>query len=391
MTRIDVDAGDDGPRLHAFVVGVGPYPFCGERASGPSRSRRILRDLGSLTAPPPSARAVVDWLLANPVDGGGLRLGTVEVLISDAEPVQIEPSPESHVDVERATFDNFLAGFRGWYGRCDSRDDNVALFYFCGHGWGRRGEQLLLLEDVGREPYSLLANCASFADVYAAMEGCRARTQAYFVDACRGMPTELLELEARSGTLMDVPHRTRGARHAPVMFSTVPGQLAWASVGEVTPFTVAMLQTLDGLGARRGRDRKWTVFTEQVGPDLDAVVEWNTPPGDAVQHVDIGGMGTPGGVLRVLSIPPQVPFQLTCAPPEALRAATAVSLHPLDDRLPDPLPVVPDSIGADGRGEVSAGVYRLHMSFDEGFYHETSHVQDMTPPNQTWYLPVEPA
>ncbi|SIN44418.1 hypothetical protein [Micromonospora cremea] len=55
MTTVSEDAGD-GPRIHAFVVGIGYYPHC-ERYPPGTPEGRLAADLTAVTTAPASALA----------------------------------------------------------------------------------------------------------------------------------------------------------------------------------------------------------------------------------------------------------------------------------------------------------------------------------------------
>ena len=168
MTAVLLEAGT-GPRTHAFVVGVGHYPHCAELAST-TRAGRLAQEIGPLTTAPASALAVAQWLLDNMREDPVAPLGSLEVLISAQQPAVVDA-----IEVEAARFDNTREAFWRWKARCDTNERNVALFYFCGHGW-ERSDQVLLLEDLGVRPHAFFENAVNFRRTYLGMRNCRALT-----------------------------------------------------------------------------------------------------------------------------------------------------------------------------------------------------------------------
>jgi hypothetical protein len=233
MTTIEWDNGP-GPRLHAFVVGVDAYPHAATTDMDPPWARRLLAELRPLSVAAPSATAVVEWLKMLTPEAENIPVGTAEVLISATNPVSIS-TPNGDIDVDSATTANFVAAFDSWFRRCNSHPDNVALFFFCGHGWHRR-EQLLLLADIGIRPAAIGAYCVDLAHLRGAMRECAARTQAYFVDACRTLPMDLARIELNESLIL---RNTRTELPVqlpdnPVFFSTALGQSAYGRSGEPT-------------------------------------------------------------------------------------------------------------------------------------------------------------
>src|SRR5688572_2824070 len=113
-----------GPQMHAFVVGIGEYPYAD--SAGPFRE--FLRTLDSVSTAPASARLLADWLVDERSRDQVTPLGSVELLLSwpDAKFRDVEVDP-----ADQANFDD---AWMRWYDRCAEHPDNVALFYFCGHG-----------------------------------------------------------------------------------------------------------------------------------------------------------------------------------------------------------------------------------------------------------------
>ncbi|GAA0460283.1 hypothetical protein Ade02nite_14530 [Paractinoplanes deccanensis] len=385
MTAIVVDDGP-GARVHAFVVGVGNYPYCDDPPRTGTASR-ILGDLGSVTSPPPSAAAVAGWLAGMPRGDGDIPVGTVEVLISSPTVASVQRDDGEWVPVSPATFANFRDAFSRWLDRCDSDPGNIALFYFCGHGWHRDG-QLLLLEDLGKQRRRLLESCVELSEIRTVMQHCRARTQLYFVDACRQVPPELLDLRSGVAPLVDscgpVP-LPLAPLDAPVYFSAARGFEAHADQDAVTPFTAALLRTLDGLGANREGSR-WAVTTEYLGPHLREVIAWENPDVDRNSCLSVEGEQCGPSLIRTLDGPPLVPFRLTCDPDHALAAAD-VSIHQLPaDQDP------PVAFPAGGQGEIAAGVYHLELAFPDGAeFRKASLFDEVRPPNKAWHAAVERA
>jgi hypothetical protein len=96
--------------------------------------------LKQLSSPPLSAVALASWFLGrqNPTPGAtgfhnpNAPLATVEMLFSPSQPYTRPDSAE--VLVEAATRANIAQGFERWLERAAAHDENVAVFYFCGHG-----------------------------------------------------------------------------------------------------------------------------------------------------------------------------------------------------------------------------------------------------------------
>ncbi|MFG1995325.1 caspase family protein [Actinoplanes sp. NPDC048988] len=368
--------------MHAFVVGVAHYPYVG-KGLGTGPARRLLDDLGQVTVPEPSAREIAEWLLTAPRQPDDPPIGTVEVLISAPHPVKVRASGGAPVEVESAVHENFRAAFRRWLRRCEASRDNVAIFYFCGHGW-RHGDQLLLLEDLGEDPELVLANSVDLGVLRARMHLTGPRLQAYFVDACREVPMDLTLSGSRPRALVDVPEPD-GPLHpvdAPVFFSTAMGHSAFGDGGAATPYTEGVIAALEGLGACR-KGGQWAVTTSSLAAHLQNIIDWNQV-GEGNQEVRIEGQWAGRGVLHSLAGAPMVPFRIGCSPPGT----------PLPERVTaramiSPSPVSSVQVFEANQGHLSAGFYEIDVAYppDSRFTGDTI-LWQIDPPNEVLSLTV---
>lgn len=369
MTLV-VDQGSDGPRVHALVVGVGAYRHL------PGGTEPVTHDtlgLRQLSGPPVSARAFADWV-ATSLRHPRVPLGTVELLTSPGPPDGI-PSMAT-----------FATVFEKWYARCDTHEDNVALFYFCGHGVERES-LFLLLEDVGRSPLSLLENALDVGQTYQGMARCRAREQYFFVDACREIPFQLLQQLSGNARVLVTPQLVGDQRRdTALVYATSGGAKAYGKAGQVTRFTQALIRALDGLGGRLD-GASWVVDLSSL---QRAVTQLLARGGDGapVQVPSVRGAGL--GVLHRFERAPVVPVSLACLPPAAITAAT-ITLSPLA-ALPGAVPGAPAPPLVAGPGgwsvDVPADIYTLAVDFPDGGYTATRKSIAALPPG-VYDEPVE--
>lgn len=379
MTTL-IDRGVDGPRTHALVIGVGRYPYCdpanGAATRGPWGA--LARRFTAVSSPPCSAVAVAQWLMDEQGDDAIAPLGSVELFVSGNVPSAVG-TPDGPVVVEPPTFAAVEAGFRRWYQRCDAHDDNVAFFFFSGHGCAR-GSQLLLLEDVGASELNFFGNAIAIDTTVQGMARCRARAQCYFIDACREIPDELLAMADIAARPLIQPLLHRGFRDAPVIFSTTPGDRAFGVDGGPTLFTGAVLQALGGLAARQPRPGRWEVTTDLLAPTIDRLLTWREGCGQRA----VGEGSVQGRAVRRLRREPQVAFRLGCAPREALPAAELRLVRPLSERLE--LRRLP-ALGL-WEDRARADYYELRALFGRGEFGDTAEGLVLYPPHVEFDLPV---
>ena len=141
----EADVVTDQPRLHAFVIGVSDYPHL---LNGSKPLANDPLGLGQVTTPHHTALRIVKWL-SEEYTCPSKPLGSVEFVFSPSPQVAAAgglPNP-----IETATLANIDAAFKRWVKRCSAHKENIAFFYFCGHGLAK-DEQFLLpgLQGPGR-------------------------------------------------------------------------------------------------------------------------------------------------------------------------------------------------------------------------------------------------
>jgi hypothetical protein len=375
MTTV-LDRAGSRPQIHAFVVGVDRYPYCGPTTRHEGRFGSAARQIPDLTCAVPSAVTTANWLLDNLVGDDFRPLGSLELLVSAAGPI-LFPVDEDTTEVERATFGNVRRAFELWRRRCGSNPDNVALFFFFGHGCRIQADDVLLLEDVCDAEAGFFDNAVDFGATYRAMSACAAGIQCYFIDACRDVPDYLDDLELRPRSLM-TPSLHQPPRDAPIIYSTSVGTEAYGVRDQPTPFAAAVLDTLGGLGARQDDD--WVIDTRSLGAAIARVMEWNAWPKPVGQQPAFGG-GYHGGVIRTFASAPRVPFRIECRPAEAMEFAdltldgTVEKLH----RAPRP---------EAWQDHATADSYTVAATFGGGDFDDAVNRRMLVPPNHRYSVPV---
>ncbi len=135
--------------------------------------------------------------------------------------------------------------------------DDVALFYFAGHGMQLRGENYLVGTDARlASEFDVAAETLALADVIEAIEK-KSKIALFFLDACRNNPlanrlNQEIEGATRSiATRGLAPVETESAGTM-VAFAAAPGQVASDGSGKHSPFTKALISHLAGPGLEIG-------------------------------------------------------------------------------------------------------------------------------------------
>jgi hypothetical protein len=355
MTLVVSDVDAARPQTHALAIGVGEYEHL---PGGDGDTTPFHGGLGQLGSPVPSALAFADWVctrLANP----SAPLGSLELLLSPAG--QAKGRDGAPIAVESAGIEAIERAVERWFARCNARPDNVACFYFCGHGV-MRTRLTLLARDFGASALNPFAQALDFEKLRLGMGRCAAGTQLFFVDACRQIPIEareLLDLDAAVPVppLLSAPQRSDHL----VLSAAAPGERAYGVAGQPGRFTRALLEALGGLAARRERGR-WQVGTADLGLAVVRALE-RLAAAEGAPAQAASPEGSPrGAVVHVLPGAPEVPLDVEIAPEEAAPHVT-VRVVCRDGKVASERAAGP---GARWSTRVAAGLYDLAIACAPG-------------------------
>ena len=157
---------------------------------------------------------------------------------------------EAHVDVTRDGMLGLLDELRGALDAQTSSEAATALVYYSGHGVAEAGSNWLVPVDDGAIQYreDVTERAIGARSVMSRLEGRGGGLNILILDACRNNP-----LPSRSKTRgalskglgrMDAPSNTM------IVYAAAPGKVAYDGVGELSPFTGALLSEMDRPGRR---------------------------------------------------------------------------------------------------------------------------------------------
>lgn len=381
MTQI-LNRGTDGPRTHAFIVGVGQYRHL---PGGSAPTAKVDNwGLGQLTSPPFSAKAFADWVVGE-LNNPSAPLSTVEMLLSPAQAYQSANGEINH-RVEAATMANVEAAFMNWRNACHSHADNVALFYFSGHGIAS-AHLLLLLEDFAADPLDLFKNALDFDGTHEALaRSCQARTQCFFADACRQVTYEAMATVGAGTTFGRADLTAKRAPYGPRFYATLPTTSAYAERAQTSFYTRALLAALGGLGARWRRDR-WEVVTDLLQSGIGAAMDHlERDPAIRDQRPSHGGEDEGGYVLHVPKAAPVVPVTIELGPSRAAAAPSKLKVE--SEAVPTFTKARQVAVG-EWQIPLPAGPYRGEVEFPQQEYAVTRHRMYVAPLMHEHYWDVE--
>ena len=315
---------------HAFIVGVGAYTNAG---------------IPALTTSVHGARAFAEWLLTG-FQHPEHPLGSVELVLSPGSELgDWPPTPAAaaqlgmngadiRLPVEAATFGVIQAAFARWIRRAGTLLDNVAFFYFAGHGlW--KGGPLLLPEDAQLPTATQsFAHLIDIQQTLANMFNVPPSVQCMFIDACQELQPSLLNnVVGAPGEPLQQP--TNGpllnARNAIAYLGSNMGRKAYGRADRAPFFTEELLACLARRSAASLLDgNTWSVTTDSLRAALLAASSWRTEemsadpaisPADRANiqfSATMPGTSTFTAELCQIEGPPEVFVQVRCQPRDAI-------------------------------------------------------------------------
>jgi hypothetical protein len=358
MTTIFENIQAGRPQTHVFIIGVGKYPYL---VGGEGSTLDNPMGLRQLTSPSISAKAFADWIikkLGNP----HAPLGSVELLLSPAADY-LSQIDHQQFQVKAATMGNIKTAFDEWYKRCNLHKDNVAIFYFCGHGLEKVVEHpLLLAEDFGKTPIRLWENAVDFHLTYLGMGSCQAKVQCYFIDSCRQTPSEIREIQEISATALVHPSLFQKNREVLKLFATDTNQTAYGLSNTVTRFTDALINCFNGLGSEK-QSGQWVVKTGKLASSLTKILEKSNQEPNTPQQKPVR-FGSGSSILHVCDTEPSVPVAISLNPTEASNFAELLLLKEETVKYTPQL----DSKSKKWKANVLADMYRCRTHFPQREY-----------------------
>ncbi len=315
---------------HALVIGIGAYRNTG---------------IPALTTSIHGAIAFAEWLLTG-YQHPEHPLGSVELILSPGSEVgDRQPTPAAaaqlglnggsgKLPVETASFDAVKDAFARWIRRAGTRLENLAFFYFAGHGlW--KGGPLLLPEDAQLPTATQsFANLIDIQQTLANMFNVPPSVQCMFIDACQELQPSLLNNVIGSpGEPLQQP--TNGpllsARDAIAYLGSYMGRKAYGRADRAPFFTEELLACLARRSAASWLDgNTWSVTTDSLRTALLAASPWRTeemsadPALSPAERANIQfsimmpGTSTFTAELCQIEGPPEVFVQVRCQPRDAI-------------------------------------------------------------------------
>lgn len=269
-----IGPGDAG--THVLIVGVGKYTF----GKGPGASP-VGGDLIQLSSPPISARAMADWFIDS-FNNPAKPLASLSLLVSEENPVPYlpaRPAAAIAVNAPQANLANVKDAAGHWAHRVASNKDNLAVFYFCGHGASLGQKAALMLDDFGK-PSTEFDGAIDLEVLRGTMRNSPAIQQVYLLDCCRTDADDLYSNEPSIGSrIVSVASLARGHNTPPqqfVLFPTIDGETAFGIKDDVSAFTSSMLDAMS-FAAASDSTGVWQTTTGRLLSEIDQLVQYRVP------------------------------------------------------------------------------------------------------------------
>lgn len=319
---------------HAIIIAVGDYPHLND---GSGTRTQLHGSLGQLSSPAASAKTLADWMLSD-FNNPDKPLASLSMLVSDDSSTTYNHQRLASVaNPPRATYEKIKKAVRHWKSLGDLNEENLVLFFFCGHGVARGIDDLsLLLEDYGEDDVMPMDGALDFAAFQRGMAQCAASHQCFFVDACRSVNDDIARNTTQTGNsiIQDNIIRPFASKWKyAVFYATLEGEAAYGRKNKPSFYTEELIKGLNGAASdNREADGKWRISTGL----LNAAIHWGLKSRGRTTSIPISAMVEFN--FHELTKEPVVPVAVYCNP----RSDNAHALlsygqngNPIDTRDPD--------------------------------------------------------
>lgn len=334
------------PGTHVLLLGVGNYPFLKNGTSG--KPFHMPMGMGQLSSPPVSVRKMASWFMdgATGFHNPERPLRSMQVLCSSAVPVQLTTGAGRLKTIDPARMSKVERAVNEWMARASRNPDNIAIFYFCGHGVAfGEAENSLLLEGFGGKQTNPMSDAIAFDEMrLGLLRHCEANHQIHLIDACRTPPTkQFTELYGNrvTGNPIAVAGLSLGLRGkiAPIFFAAGLASTAYGDPDKPSLFTEGLLQSMRGTASRNKADQ-WSI---QVNALAEGINQCVASRGEEEQeqycHPREAGQSFP---IHTLRAEPEVMVKVFTRDlrqlPQTILAHEATKTKTRQERLPHPDP-----------------------------------------------------
>jgi len=285
-----------------------------------------LKDLGQLTSPMASVSFMYEKMVEyNTKNVWCQKLGSIEILVSP--PPSAAPLIPGKI-IENASLANIQNAYFSWKGRCDEDEDNVALFYYCGHGFQKK-YHFLLADDFGEKPQNPWLGAFNFDATRDAFFSCKAKTPIFIVDACRQITIEMLKNDVTVAPIENPSlFNPEESKNHLTLKATASGQSAYGKKNKPSYFVQAVISGLDGLVAKQDENDDWLIFTGDLSNYIHSLLDLINPEQSFKQRCQIA-CGLPTSIIKRKEAP-IARLEVSCLPEQAAPLAELTCIEDIE-------------------------------------------------------------
>jgi hypothetical protein len=359
----------NSPKTHVLIIGVGGYPHL--PAGTQYREQTFFRGLGQLSSAAYSAAAFYRTIEAIDQRGEWIApLGSVEVLIS---PVQGQELDLDGFEAKNPTRAAIADSYRTWKQRSEEHPDNIAIFYFSGHGI-EKDNQFLLAADFNPDPDVAKDGAFDIDRTISAFKRSRIGTKLFLIDSCRSGDIRLLTTDFTPGSLGSVDYLQPEFGQMLVQKAKGVGASAYGPKDGESLYCRAITAAFNGAVANNDEGAGWKVNVSDISSKVSHILE-NMPENKLANQGCWNANNCMNDIIKLVRAP-QLPMIVKCDPDAALPHAK-FDCYDLDkdahlcEREPHP---------SEWLVHVRAGYYRLSATFQAGSYNNARQNHIARPP-----------
>lgn len=306
--------------VHALVIGVGKYPHL---LDGNGLPFALPCGMEQLASPPISAQVFAEWLQSS-MNLTGAPLRSLDVLASPSQKCQDYAG--QWVQVDEPTMANIELAVERWFDAADAHKENIAVVYFCGHGFVVGDVTAFLAQDYGSsklDPFK----CAFDPDAFVSgMLRCKAERQVFLFDACRTVNNDIDFVETYGDRINPRPlvggrdHHRLGLVKRTVINASRLGTSAYGEFNMPSVFMQCFLQAVRGAGATQTDTAEWVVEPTSLKLGVDWLIKQKLKLTE--QCLTFGVTDAADFPIHELPGDPVVPVMIVCAPEPHLERST---------------------------------------------------------------------
>jgi hypothetical protein len=272
---------------HVIAIGTGQYDHL---KGGAKRESKYHLDLGQLTSPPKSARAVAKWFIEN-FDCADAPLANVSLVVSEATPAPFTnpKTGELYKDLPDGTLESVRGALRQWIARAEVDSNSRLILYFCGHGVSAGVQSYYLMRDYGADDNDPLLGAINFKNFLTGLSYKTPTYQFLLFDACRSQ-NSLINLNRDGGQaiFMADPAGRLGVAEAVQQCPVFSAELDRGALGrpnEPSLCAQAFIRAMNGASCRK-EGNTWYVTTHRIVDALSDFQNREAQKGGKTQPAD---------------------------------------------------------------------------------------------------------